>query len=71
MNISKILQYIIDNDINLVDNFITFNRTNEQEVTISKLDDFLHECSKVKPEDIKKGRNSKNYKDYKQKRTNY
>lgn len=54
MNISKILQYIIDNDINLVDNFITFNRTNEQEVTISKLDDFLHECSKVKPEDIKK-----------------
>ncbi|CDO63386.1 conserved Plasmodium protein, unknown function [Plasmodium reichenowi] len=54
MNISKILQYIIDNDINLVDNFITFNRTNEEEVTISKLDDFLHECSKVNPGDINK-----------------
>ncbi|SOV74740.1 conserved Plasmodium protein, unknown function [Plasmodium sp. gorilla clade G3] len=54
MNISKILQYVIDNDINIADNFITFNRTNEGEVTISKLDDFLNECSKVKSDDIKK-----------------
>ncbi|CAC9696277.1 conserved Plasmodium protein, unknown function [Plasmodium sp. DRC-Itaito] len=54
MNISKILQYVVDNDINLVDNFITFNRTNEEEVTISKLEDFLNECSKVKSEDITK-----------------
>ncbi|SOV12351.1 conserved Plasmodium protein, unknown function [Plasmodium gaboni] len=53
-NISKTLQYVIDNNINLADNFITFNRTNEGEVTISKLDDFLNECSKVKSEDIKK-----------------